>query len=209
MSHSESTKDDTSSSRSHVIHEWVAVRVNVTCHIYSRRDDMSRFNESCNTWVGRDTFKCDMLHIYIDSESTRWHVIIQWVMSHTWMSHVTQQHTASQPIVHEMTRYHSMSHVTYTWVMSHMNESCHIWMRHVTYDSESTRWHVIIQWVMSHMSGSWYVKKRHFWQARSRFVGVADKKSKVMFGRHTHTRARWHVIFLWAMSHMWGPVVCE
>jgi len=33
-----------------------------------------------------------------------------------------------------------MSHVTYEWVMSHMNESCHIWMSHVTYE-----------WVMSHM----------------------------------------------------------
>ena len=27
-----------------------------------------------------------------------------------------------------------MSHVTYEWVMSHMNESCHIWMSHVTYE---------------------------------------------------------------------------
>jgi len=25
-----------------------------------------------------------------------------------------------------------MSHVTYKWFMSHMNESCHIWMSHVT-----------------------------------------------------------------------------
>jgi len=31
-----------------------------------------------------------------------------------------------------------MSHVTYEWVMLHMNESCHIWMSHVTYE-----------WVMS------------------------------------------------------------
>jgi len=27
-----------------------------------------------------------------------------------------------------------MSHVTYEWVMSHMNESCHIWTSHVTYE---------------------------------------------------------------------------
>jgi len=27
-----------------------------------------------------------------------------------------------------------MSHVTYEWVMSQMNESCHIWMSHVTYE---------------------------------------------------------------------------
>jgi len=34
-------------------------------------------------------------------------------------------------------------YVTYEWVMSHMNESCHIWMSHVTYE-----------WVMSHMNES-------------------------------------------------------
>ena len=33
-----------------------------------------------------------------------------------------------------------MSHVTYEWVMSRMNESCQIWMSHVTY-----------KWVMSHL----------------------------------------------------------
>ena len=33
-----------------------------------------------------------------------------------------------------------MSHVTCEWVMSHMNESCHIWMSHVTYE-----------WVTSHI----------------------------------------------------------
>ena len=27
-----------------------------------------------------------------------------------------------------------MSHVTYEWVMSHINESCHIWMSHVTHE---------------------------------------------------------------------------
>ena len=27
-----------------------------------------------------------------------------------------------------------LSHVTYTWVMSRMNESCHVWMNHVTYE---------------------------------------------------------------------------
>ena len=26
-----------------------------------------------------------------------------------------------------------MSHVTHDWVMSHINESCHIWLSHVTY----------------------------------------------------------------------------
>jgi len=54
-----------------------------------------------------------------------------------------------------------MSHVTYEWVMSHMNESCHIWMIHVTYEwvmSHMTEWchiwmsHVTYAWVMSRMN---------------------------------------------------------
>ena len=39
-----------------------------------------------------------------------------------------------------------MSHVTYERVMSHMNESCLIWMRHVSYE-----------WVMSHINESCHV----------------------------------------------------
>jgi len=56
-----------------------------------------------------------------------------------------------------------MSHVTYEWVMSHMNESCLIWVSHVTYEwvmshmNESCLiWmsHVSYEWVMSHMNES-------------------------------------------------------
>jgi len=36
-----------------------------------------------------------------------------------------------------------MSHGTYEWVVSHMNVTCHIWMSHVTYE-----------WVVSRMNGS-------------------------------------------------------
>jgi len=45
-----------------------------------------------------------------------------------------------------------MSHVTYEWVMWYMNESCHIWMSHVT---------VTYEWVMSHMNESCYIWMRH------------------------------------------------
>jgi len=42
-----------------------------------------------------------------------------------------------------------MSHVTYEWVMSHLNESCHRWMGHVTFE-----------WVMSHMNESCHTSTR-------------------------------------------------
>jgi len=41
----------------------------------------------------------------------------------------------------------AMSHVSYEWVMSHMNESCLIWMSHVSYE-----------WVMSHMNKSYLTR---------------------------------------------------
>jgi len=46
----------------------------------------------------------------------------------------------------------SMSHVTYQWVMSHINESCHVSMSHVTY-----------QWVMSHTNESCQYKRGGIW----------------------------------------------
>jgi len=54
-----------------------------------------------------------------------------------------------------------MSHVTYAWVMSYMNESCPIWMSHVPYESchiwmshvPCPIWmsHVIFEWVVGHI----------------------------------------------------------
>jgi len=49
-----------------------------------------------------------------------------------------------------------MSHVTYEWVMSHMNESCHIWMSHVTCEYVKSKSPIFIRtvctlwWVMAY-----------------------------------------------------------
>ena len=43
-----------------------------------------------------------------------------------------------------------MSHVTYELFMPHMNESCHAWMSHVTY-----------KWVMSHTNESCHKQMKH------------------------------------------------
>jgi len=73
-----------------------------------------------------------------------------------------------------------MSHVTYEWVMSHMNESCHIWMSHITYE-----------WVMSHMNKSCHIWIRH------------DTYEWVM--SHTNESCHiWmsHVTYEWVLWHM-------
>jgi len=59
-----------------------------------------------------------------------------WVMSHTWMSHVTYEwgmaHMSESCHICMRHVKYNMSHVTYEWVMSRMNESCHVWVSHVT-----------------------------------------------------------------------------
>ena len=48
-----------------------------------------------------------------------------------------------------------MSHVTYEWVMSHTNESCYIWMSHVTHASHMRLLHAVpphfLTWVTEHI----------------------------------------------------------
>jgi len=73
-----------------------------------------------------------------------------------------------------------MSHVTYEWVVPHMNESCHIWMSHVTYE-----------WVMSHMN-----KSHHIWMSHVTYEWVVS-----------HMNESCHIwmspiTYEWVMSHM-------
>ena len=56
--------------------------------------------------------------------------------------------------------------VTYGWVMSHMNESCPIWMSHVPYEWGLSHIYHMRQasfiWEMTHSYGTWLI---HMWQA--------------------------------------------
>jgi len=70
-----------------------------------------------------------------------------------------------------------MSHITYEWVMSHMDESCHIWMSYVTCEFGMLRrneschiWmsHVTYEWVMSHLNESYHTYEwvvSHIWMS--------------------------------------------
>ena len=67
----------------------------------------------------------------------------EWVMSYRCMSR-------SGEIPEGLRSNTSTSHVSYEWVMSHMNESCLIWMCHVSYE-----------WVISHLNGSCLIWRSH------------------------------------------------
>jgi len=105
-------------------------------------------NESCHTckWGSGKQSMCAKCH------TRGWAVschTYKRVMPHIWTSHVTQKNShvtrmnESRPTSERGTWHVCMSHVSYEWVMSHMNESCLLWMSHVSYE-----------WVMSHMNES-------------------------------------------------------
>ena len=105
--------------------QWLGIYVYIYICIYICITDTDRhINESCH----------------------RFH----WVMSHTWVRHVTHTTVTGLPPTPTVI---SMSYVigtielchTYHWVTSHIS------MSHITHIHES---HYIIQWVTSHMSMS-------------------------------------------------------
>jgi len=118
------------------------------CRVYGYSWDMAVIPKNL------DTYMHESWHIYA------------WVMAHICMSHGTYDsfvcamtHMCHDSFICAMTlpyatmqgAFIGICHCTCAWVMSHMNESCHIWMDHGTYE-----------WVMSHMNGtSNYEYARH------------------------------------------------
>ena len=98
-----------------------------------------------------------------DSFAREWVIHIetlyaQWLI-HMWMTH---SHEIDLCVV---------SHVTYEWVTSHMNESHHIWMSHVTYEwatshVNATRhvWMRLVthEYVITHLNESWVMTRKSF-----------------------------------------------
>jgi len=99
-----------------------------------------------------------------------------------WISHVTCEWVMSY--VNESCHMW-MSHVTCEWVMSHVNESCHMWMS-TSRHNESCH---IYEWVMSHVNeSSWRTSQGHRETKQRREQNIGQPR---------------HVTYVWAMSNIW------
>jgi len=80
-----------------------------------------------------------------------------------------------------------MSHVIHGWIMLHIHNACQIWMSHVTYEWVMTRmnkplhiWmsHVSYKWIMSRIQESCHIELSHI---------TSGTYESVMSHTHTHT----------------------
>ena len=98
-----------------------------------------------------------------------------------------------------------MSDVTYVWVMSHTNESCHIWMSHVAHEG-----------VMSHMSQLQRLMQYEWVMSQIwvRHVTHIHESCHIWMSHVTHMNescqiGKSHITYEWVMSHMYESVTHE
>ena len=158
----------------HVPYEEVMSHVKKACPIWMRYV-MLQVKKACPIWISRVTYdrvvfiwtshvtyKCVVFYRNQTchmSGSLHRHVTCEGVS--TDMSHVRESPPCYTPATDV---YICVYTVTHEWVMSHVNESCQMWMIHITYEwvlSNTRMRHVAYTWVKSSMN-----VHVHTWQKR-------------------------------------------
>jgi len=95
-----------------------------------------------------------------------WHNSSIYSMTHSYMTWQSEYTSTYQWV---MSRMNEACHVKYKWVMSHMEDSCHTWMSHIIHECRGSTpahinesrhiWmrHVAYDWVMSRMNESCHI----------------------------------------------------
>ena len=186
---------------------------------------MSHMNESCHIWMSRFSYKCVLSHMTESYHTNRYLAALSAsaysmgsVTSHMNESYCAYSYLAARLIW--------MSHITHEGVVSHMSESCHTWLSHVTYKCILLIWmsnithmvpsgvisvsifdlfhHVACMWVVSRMNESVQIKMSHVpyeWIMSHIYVYVHISKSCPMWLNHI-AHGFHHITYEWVMSHM-------
>jgi len=129
----------------HVTYEWGMLHMNEACYIWMRHVTyewgMLHMNEACYIWMRHVTYEWGMLHmneaccISLNNVTYEW-VVLRMNMNENEYECVWIRTIRPLPCTN---RY------THEWGKSNMNEACHTWISHVTYE-----------WVMSQMNINQY-----------------------------------------------------
>ena len=142
----------------------------------------------------RASFQWQKWCIFIAKETCEYYLRVvlmrHCLWAHSWCARDTQRGRRTEKgrerSIISMAR---VSHVTYEGVMSHMNESCHILVIHVTH--ESVKWvsHVTYEWVMSRTNESY-----HIWMSHVTYEWVMS---------HMHESNDWVMSHMNESCHIW------
>jgi len=151
---------------SHVTYEWAMPRMNTSRHTWHWPADCREAlwspsylsNMSSMSQVSHMNESCHVCIVYM-SHMEQSYVTYEWFICHIWISHITRVtdlHVTKKlfQALHTFPTCQGMSQV------SHMNESCHVFISYMSHMNESCpiakmARHVTYEWVMSWMNESY------------------------------------------------------
>ena len=96
-----------------------------------------------------------------------------------------------------------MRQATHGWVMSHMNESCPIWIRHVTQNESCRIWmsHIVHEWDKLHMDESC-----HIWKSHVTYEWVVSHIDESCHIGMRHVTYEWTIWNMWCVTYVDDPI---